>query len=277
MNHQVLALPGSAAYELIVRDVQGPEEMHACEQLYAEVMGLRAQDGSINPRLLIALQHNGGYVIGAFLYGKVVGFAYSFLGRDPVREGVRSLYQYSQLAVVTNNMQGQGVGRLLKLAQRDRCLADGIKRIRWAYDPLRTRNGHFNLDVLGAQVVDFVPAMYGGSGFGTYAGDVTDRFIVDWPLEADPPKRVPTPALPRPWHTAMCVEDQDDLLITVPARWDSLRMEVGPAQATTLRDELRRVVTHTLGTGRVGVSCQTVDEDTAFYRFTRPAIPTEAR
>jgi predicted GNAT superfamily acetyltransferase len=119
--------------------------------------------------------------------------------------------------------------------------------------------------------------MYGGNGFGAYSGDATDRFIVDWPLDADPPKRVPIPALPRPQHAAMCVEDHDDLLITVPARWDSLRIEVGPAQASTLRDGLRRVVLHALGTGRVGVSCQTVDEDTAFYRFSRPVMPTEAR
>ena len=259
---------GAAA--VVVRDVQGPEEMHACEQLYADVMGLRAGDGSINPRLLIALQHNGGYVIGAFLAGKAVGFAYSFLGCDRLGAGINDLYQYSQLAVVAQGMQGEGIGKRLKLAQRDRCLADGLHRIKWAYDPLQTRNGHFNLNVLGAHVVGFTPAMYGGSGFGTYTGDATDRFIVDWSLDADSPttgRPVPTCT----WRVGSYVEDRDDLLIAVPARWDRFRAEAGTETAATVRDQLRDAFTQVLDTGRVGVSCQAVDQDAAVYRFTHLA------
>ena len=254
------------AAAIVVRDVQGPEEMHACEQLYADVMGLRAEDGSINPRLLIALQRNGGYAIGAFLDGKAVGFAYSFLGYDRLGGGIRDLYQYSQLAVVAQGMQGEGIGKRLKLAQRDRCLADGVNRMKWAYDPMRTGNGHFNLNVLGAHVVSFAPAMYGGAGFGAYTGDATDRFIVDWLLDADPPA-VSSEAPSRTWRVGMAVEDHDDLLIAVPARWDRFRAEAGTGSAANLRGELRGAFTQVLDTGRVGVSCQAVDQDTAVYRF----------
>jgi predicted GNAT superfamily acetyltransferase len=245
--------------------------MHACEQLYADVMGLRAEDGSINPRLLIALQHNGGYVIGSFLDRRVIGFAYSFLGSDRSREVGGDLYQYSQLAVVAQAMQGKGIGRLLKLKQRERCLADGIGHMKWAYDPLLTRNGHFNLDVLGARVVAFVPAMYGGSGFGTYTGDATDRFIVEWVLKSETSRPVDGSPPPGHWSPGMCFQDGDDLLIAVPGQWDRLRDEVGFTAAADIRLELQRAFTHALDTGRVGVSCQASDQGMALYRFAFPA------
>ncbi|WP_392970909.1 hypothetical protein [Streptomyces sp. LN245] len=183
---------------LVVRDVDGPLEMADCVALYERVMGLRPADGSLNPRLLTALQDNSGLVVGAYLGEALVGFTYSFLAREPGADGQDPrLYQYSQLAVVAHERQGLGIGRLLKLGQRDRCLAEGTTLIRWAYDPMQTRNAHFNLDVLGAVVDAFKPAMYGASGFGAATGESTDRFIVSWHLAA--PAR---PAEPAPLSAA---------------------------------------------------------------------------
>jgi predicted GNAT superfamily acetyltransferase len=241
--------------------------MTACEALYAEVMGLRPEDGSINPRLLIALQHNAGYVIGAFLHGQAVGFVYSFLGCDRSAPDAMRLYQYSQLAVVSQPLQGRGIGRLLKLAQRDRCLADGIDRMRWAYDPLRTRNAHFNLDVLGGRVIRIVPEMYGHSGFGAYAGDATDRFIIDWPLSVDPEHQIRRAIPTQSWSVGVCAEDEEDLLIAVPAHWDKLRAQLGNQAAANLRGELRRAFASALDSNRMGISCQPVDAECSVYRF----------
>lgn len=60
--------------------------MAACIALYAEVMGLRPSDGGLNPRLLTALQSNGGIVVAAYEgdgdRARPVGFAYSFLARE---------------------------------------------------------------------------------------------------------------------------------------------------------------------------------------------------
>lgn len=62
--------------------------MAACIGLYAEVMGLRPSDGGLNPRLLTALQSNGGIVVAAYEGDgdptRPVGFAYSFLAREGV-------------------------------------------------------------------------------------------------------------------------------------------------------------------------------------------------
>jgi predicted GNAT superfamily acetyltransferase len=253
--------------ELVVRDVRGPLEMMACDALYRRVMRLGPGDGSINPRLLIALQHNGGYVVGAYAGPELVGFVYSFLGSDRSTAVPAVLYQYSQLAVVAQDRQGQGIGRQLKHAQRERCLQDGIYRMRWAFDPLKTRNAHFNLDVLGGEITALVPAMYGARGFGADDQDESDRFIVDWHLARPVVPQRSLPPTSAHWLLGRCVADRDDLLIAAPAQWDRHRTETGSAAATRLRGELRAAFAAALDSGRIGVSCQRISADIAVYRF----------
>lgn len=246
------AADASAAGDVSVRDVDGAAQASACAQLYARVMGLRPDDGSINPRLMIALQANSGYVLGAFDGPELIGFAYSFLARD---RSSAQLYQYSQLAVVARERQGAGVGRALKHAQRERCLADGVTLMRWAFDPLKARNAHFNLDVIAGRLVRFVPSMYGAHGFGTDTGHDTDRFIVEWDLT----------------RAARTVATTDaDVLITVPADWTRHAATVGTAAAASQRGELMQAFSRALDDGLVGVSCLRVSQDAFAYRFTPP-------
>ncbi|GAB1646372.1 GNAT family N-acetyltransferase [Krasilnikovia sp. MM14-A1259] len=248
---------------LTVRDVLGHAEMTACCLLYGAVMALDPAEGSINPRLLTAMQHNGGHVVGAFVGTELVGFAYGFLGRG--RDDGAAVYHYSALTVVAERVQGRGIGRRLKYAQRDRCLAGGVDRMRWAFDPFKTRNAHVNLDVLGAEVIAFVPAMYGAHGFGADRDDTSDRFIVEWTLQRPPPRRPPPPA--RQWWPGRCLADGDDVLIGVPAEWPRRRREIGAQAADGLRRKLRDAFTAALESGRTGVSCGRVGPDIAVYRF----------
>jgi predicted GNAT superfamily acetyltransferase len=259
--------------EVCVRDLDGAAEMTACESLYASVLELRPNDGSINPRLLIALQANSGIVLGAFVDQVLVGFAYSFLARERAGRHEGSvvgdrLYQYSQLVVVATEHQGTGIGRALKAAQRQRCLADGITLLRWAFDPLKTRNAYFNLDVLGGRLVALVPSMYGTHGFGADAGDDTDRFIVDWDLTEAPDSRpCVEPGAEVAAAPGRTFGDGDDLLITVPADWPRYRAAFGPGVAAALRRDLRTSFARVLDSGRIGVSCRRVSEDVFAYRF----------
>lgn len=267
------ATPRSAARSrqgppLVVRDVDGPLEMADCVALYEQVMGLRRDDGSLNPRLLTALQDNSGLVVGAYLGDALVGFTYSFLAREQGADGqAPRLYQYSQLAVVAQERQGLGIGRLLKLGQRDRCLAEGTTLIRWAYDPMQTRNAHFNLDVLGAVVDAFKPAMYGTSGFGAATGESTDRFIVSWRL--DTPARPEAPAPPPPpdgWSVGRVYDDGDDRIVVLPDDWHRLRAEAGPEHAARLRGRLTDAFARLLA-DRTLVSCVRLPGGLAAYRF----------
>jgi predicted GNAT superfamily acetyltransferase len=260
------AAPARGGPELVVRDIDGPEEMSSCVALYNDVMGLRPDDGSINPRLLIALQANSGIVLGAYAGSELVGFTYSFLALE--QAPVRRVYQYSQLAVVAREHQGKRVGRRLKQAQRSRCLAEGTTLMRWAFDPLKTRNAHFNLDVLGGRVTELVPAMYGTGGFGADAGETTDRFIVTWHLDETPPATTPPePFAAAPdWSPGQVHRHGDDWLVVLPDDWQRHRAQVGAAAAAELRDGLRRTFTNLL-TEHAAVSCGRIGGGLAAYRF----------
>jgi predicted GNAT superfamily acetyltransferase len=253
--------------QLIVRDVER-DEMHDCLALYIAVMGLRPEDGGINVRLLTALRANGGLVVGAFADDLLVGFAYSFLGRD----ASASEYQYSQLAVVDAAWQGKGVGRRLKQGQRERCLAGGLTRMRWAFDPLKIRNGHFNLSVLGAELIAFVPNMYGDLGFGVDAGTHhTDRCIVEWDLQkAHERGPIGLRDLPSALDVGSPLHRADDVLLPVPVDWDGYRTEHSERAASRLIAEYRTAFARLLTDGWVGVRCESGGDGVAVYQFQRP-------
>ncbi|MFC6879545.1 MULTISPECIES: hypothetical protein [Actinomadura] len=251
-----------------VRPLSDPAEMRAAVGLYREVFRLGATDPAVSPRLLVSLAHNGGSVVGAFVGGDLVGFAYGFRGVDPSG----AVYHYSQMAAVRDDQQGRGVGRALKLGQRAHVLTTGVTAMRWAFDPVRTRNAHFNLDVLGAVARWFEPNLMGVEDIGRDRGMRTDRLIVEWDLTAEPPagpsaRRPAAPAPPRaPWGERL--PDGDDVLLGLPSDWDALVDADRPA-AVALRERVAEAMAALVAEGRAAVSCRVVDRDTAVYRFTR--------
>lgn len=169
--------------EIVVRDVTSPDELNLCVGLYEEVFHLGPGDGSLNTRLLVGMVRNSGIVVGAFEGDHMIGFALSFLAWDQGRD---VHYQYSQLAVVAQAFQGLGVGRRLKLAQRDTSLEMGVSEMRWSFDPFLVRNAHFNLDVLGARAIALVRNLYGTYAHGLDVRETTDRLVARWDLSASP-------------------------------------------------------------------------------------------
>ena len=174
-----------------VRTLRRFEEFQAAGELYSRVFGYSRPDFGLNPNLLSALAQNGGSAVGAYSESdRLVGFAYGFAGLD--HHG-RS-FHYSQAAVVDDAWQGRGIGRTLKLAQRDIALGWGQTAMRWTFDPLLARNAHFNFCSLGAEGVAYAPDYYGREG--------TDRIVVEWSLtraaDGDPfasIRHLPPPAL----------------------------------------------------------------------------------
>ncbi|MDI6097100.1 GNAT family N-acetyltransferase [Actinoplanes sp. NEAU-A12] len=155
--------------EVLVRELDGPAEWTAAARLYRSVFGYDQPEYGVSPRLLAALKENSGSVIGALApAGEVIGFCFGFSAVD---DG--ELYHYSQAAVVAPAAQGQGVGRLLKQAQAEVARGTGARTMRWTFDPYALRNAHFNLTVLGATGVRFLPDYYGGD---------TDRVLASWDL-----------------------------------------------------------------------------------------------
>jgi predicted GNAT superfamily acetyltransferase len=165
--------------EFVVRDVTSPDELNLCVRLYEDVFHLGPGDGSLNVRLLVGMVRNSGIVAGAFEGDRMIGFALSFLAWDRARD---VHYQYSQLAVVAEGAQGRGVGRRLKLAQREASLAMDVAEMRWSFDPFLVRNAHFNLNVLGARAVALERNLYGTHAHGLDVLDSTDRLLAVWNL-----------------------------------------------------------------------------------------------
>jgi len=69
------------------------------------------------------------------------------------------------------------LGLRLKLAQRERTLAQGLDLIEWTYDPLQAVNAHFNFSKLGVVVEEYLVNVYGDSSSPLHAGAPTDRFV----------------------------------------------------------------------------------------------------
>jgi predicted GNAT superfamily acetyltransferase len=73
-----------------------------------------------------------------------------------------------------------GVGRQLKLRQRDDALARGIDLIEWTFDPLDLKNAYFNVERLGAVVRRYLRNQYGVSSSVLHGGLPTDRCVAEW-------------------------------------------------------------------------------------------------
>jgi predicted GNAT superfamily acetyltransferase len=76
------------------------------------------------------------------------------------------------------------IGRGLKLFQREEALSRDIRLIEWTFDPLETRNAHFNLNRLGAIVRTYIPNFYGITTSPLHRNLPTDRLLAEWHLDS---------------------------------------------------------------------------------------------
>ena len=132
------------------------------------------------PREMIrALGDSGNTPWGAFAGDEMIGYVLGWSGVDP-EEG---LHTHSHMLATLPDRRHRGVGFALKLAQRAQCLDQGIPRVRWTYDPLLSRNAHFNLAKLGAVADRFLPNFYGEMTDTLNRGERSDRLMVRWDIE----------------------------------------------------------------------------------------------
>jgi predicted GNAT superfamily acetyltransferase len=93
------------------------------------------------------------------------------------------------MLAVKTHYRGENLGFLLKLAQRDRALAQGIKVVTWTFDPLQSLNAHLNIEKLGVVAVKYKVDFYGETSSSLHRDIGTDRLWVRWDLESDRVKR----------------------------------------------------------------------------------------
>jgi predicted GNAT superfamily acetyltransferase len=173
----------TARANLEIREVSTIEEFDACVKLQREVFGL--PDLEISPRRHLIVSHcAGGWTLGAFVAGKLIGFVHHLAAIKG-----DYIFGYSHMMAVDAQFQNQGVGAQLKWAQRARALSEGRDYIKWTFEPMRARNAHFNLNRLGVVVREYAPNFYGTdysldpSEKGIKGLD-SDRLFASWDLSS---------------------------------------------------------------------------------------------
>ncbi len=163
---------------IVVRKCQTLEEFHGCVELQREIWG--EKDLEVEPAtLFVVAAHTGGQVLGAFDGHRLIGYTLALVG---LRNGVP--YLHSHMTGVHADYRDRGVGRRLKLLQREEALSRGIRLIQWTFDPLELRNAHFNLNRLGAICRKYLPNLYGVTTSPLHRGLATDRLLVEWQLDS---------------------------------------------------------------------------------------------
>ncbi len=241
MLNNATSAPQNELFE--VREVESIDEYDSCIRLQREVFGL--PDLEISPRRhLIVSRMAGGWTLGAFVEGTLVGFVH-------------------HLAAVSGEV---GVGARLKWAQRMRALSEGRDSIKWTFEPMRSRNAHFNLNRLGVVVREYAVNFYGtdyvtnpAEKAAGISGMDSDRLFANWDLNS-PRVKALAAGLEYPLGAA-------DQVIEIPANFSELLKsdpEAGKCEQLRVREEFLKA----LGEGLV---CRAYRRDEArphylFYR-----------
>jgi predicted GNAT superfamily acetyltransferase len=137
-------------------------------------------------RLFVVATKVGGQAFGAFDGKRMVGFCLAIPGMKP---GGKS-YLHSHMLGVLPEYQNAGVGRTLKLAQREDALQRPLELIEWTFDPLEIKNAFFNMERLGAIVRRYVLNQYGTTSSHLHGGLPTDRCIAEWWIGSERAKSI---------------------------------------------------------------------------------------
>jgi predicted GNAT superfamily acetyltransferase len=243
--------------EVLIRECVRVEEFDACVRLQREAFGL--PDLELSPRRhMIVARSAGGWTLGAFAAERLVGFV---LNQVAVR-GRAEVIGYSHMMAVARDYQNGGVGSRLKWAQRARALSEGRRFIRWTWDPMQSRNAHFNLNRLGCVVRSYAENYYGtdystATGkFGEALGLDSDRLVAEWELDS-----------PRVEALARGEQPEDlgkpEAAVGILPEWGAVLRE----ETERARAELQRVRTEFNDALARGLYCAAFDRAGARYLF----------
>jgi predicted GNAT superfamily acetyltransferase len=172
----------SAAFE--IRTLDNADEMASIVKVFQQVWGTVTP--IVNVELLQAISHAGGYVSAVYESDRLMGASFGFLGRHQGQEAL-----HSHVTGILPGVQHGGAGRAMKLHQREWAAERGIPWITWTFDPLVRRNAWFNIEVLGAQISEYLVNFYGPMTDSINAHDESDRLVVAWPTDPDAPAPSP--------------------------------------------------------------------------------------
>jgi predicted GNAT superfamily acetyltransferase len=234
---------------IVVRKCSALGEFEACVRLQQEIWG--EVDLEIEPStMFVVASLTGGQVLGAFDGDTLVGFTMAVVG---VQDG--KVYLHSHQTGVSAAYRDRGVGRMLKLFQREEALARQIQMVEWTFDPLELKNAHFNLNRLGAICRRYIPNLYGVTTSPLHRGIATDRLVAEWQL--DSPRVIAAIE-----NLAPALTDAP-AAVAVPAELEQWRKE-GSERAQTVQTRVRDEFTQWFARGYAAIGVR-VGEKTTDY------------
>ncbi len=164
--------------DISIRKCTELDDFRRCVDIQKAVWG--ESDLEVEPYVtFVVANQTGGHVIGAFDGDTMVGFTLAMAG---IRGNVR--YLHSHMTGVLPSHRDRRIGRMLKLFQRDEALSREIRLVEWTFDPLETRNAHFNFNRLGAFSRQLIRNFYGVTSSPLHRGLDTDRLLAEWHLDS---------------------------------------------------------------------------------------------
>jgi predicted GNAT superfamily acetyltransferase len=221
---------------IVIRYCHGIEEFEACVRVERDVW--KSSDIDVVPiPLFVVASETGGQVLGAYHGMDLVGFTLAIAGW---RAG--NPFLHSHMTAVLDGYRDRGVGRRLKLYQRNDALARGIALVEWTFDPLVTRNAYFNFMRLGAIARRYLPNAYGITTSPLHGSLPTDRLVAEWHLKSHRVQRVLAVKQANAPASSRAVR------ITIPANFEELRSS-DPARAREIQSDVRTKFLMWLGKG----------------------------
>ncbi len=170
------------AQQIGIRDLKSIDDLSQLKAVEKEVWGMADED-TLPLTLAIACKAAGNIFVGAFDNdndkNKLVGFAFGFLGRVNGQTTI-----HSHLLAVLDAYRHLDLGFRLKQAQRERAMAMGVPEMTRTYDPLQSRNAHFNFSKLGVVSDAYKVDFYGPETSSILHQNGTDRLWVRWMLNS---------------------------------------------------------------------------------------------
>jgi len=212
---------------IVIRSCHGIEEFEACVRVEREVW--KSSDIDVVPiPLFVVASETGGQVLGAFQSTELVGFTMAIAGWR-----ARKPFLHSHMTAVLDGYRDRGMGRRLKLYQRQDALARGIALIEWTFDPLLTKNAYFNFMRLGAIARRYLPNAYGITTSPLHGSLPTDRLVAEWHLKSRRVLRVLEGK-----QSSQPTSKKKTVRITIPSTLEELRSS-DPARAREVQSEVR--------------------------------------
>jgi predicted GNAT superfamily acetyltransferase len=166
------------AEPLVIRKCHDLGELRTCVALQKEVWNF--SDADLVPlRMFVVADKIGGQITGAFVDKEMVGFALAVPGARGGR-----FYLHSHMLAVRKDYRNAGLGRRIKLFQREDALAQGFELIEWTFDPLEIKNAYLNIERLGAIARRYNMNQYGITSSPLQGMLPTDRLVAEWWLKS---------------------------------------------------------------------------------------------